>query len=253
VLWGSPLALIGLVPEPAVALLALGILGLGNTLVDVSGYTLIQRAAPDEVIGRVFGVLEMAILMSIALGAAAAPALESALDTRGALIVTGLLLPVLVAARWRSLVRIDADAALSVDPADVSLLRTVPIFAPLGAMEIERMAARLERIKAAAAETIVEQGATGDRWFVLASGTAEVIVDGKRVREHGPGDGFGEIALLRDVPRTATVRALTDCDLRSLGRDDFLTAVGAHPSSGRAAEATASSRLATARPASLGI
>lgn len=81
------------------------------------------------------------------------------------------------------------------------------------------------------------------------SGRLEVFVDGRAVRHLGPGRSFGEIALLRDVPRTATVRATTDAELQMLDRDTFIAAVTSHAPSRKAADRLVTSRLATARPA----
>ena len=98
-----------------------------------------------------------------------------------------------------------------------------------------------------ASDAVVREGEAGDRFFVVDSGELEVTVDGKPVRKLGPGDHFGEIALLRDVPRTATVTAVGDVDLYALERDEFIAAVTGHAPSIEAADAVVSQRLATAR------
>src|SRR5581483_1441821 len=203
VLWGAPLALIGAWPNTGVALVALGVLGLGNTLVDVAGLTLLQRTAPPAVIGRVFGVLEMVLVGTIGLGAALAPVLIAWIGIRWSLVVTGAFLPVLAALTWRRLLQIDAEAA-------APLLERIPIFAPLPGPALERLASQLVPVDVAGGTTVVAQGDPGDRFYVVESGRFEVSVDGELARALGPGDFFGEIALLRDVPRTATVKATTD-------------------------------------------
>jgi CRP-like cAMP-binding protein len=139
--------------------------------------------------------------------------------------------------------------ATTPEPADVALLQGVDIFAPLGPVEIERLAEALEPVRVAAGEIVVRQGEPGDRFYLVVAGTVEVEIDGAIVREEGPGDYFGEIALLRDTPRTATVVARTEVELRALRRDVFLSAVTGHSASAAAADAVAGSRLATARPA----
>src|SRR5918992_4168322 len=96
-LWGLPIALIGVFPEPAPALIFLGLVGLGNTLVDVSAFTLLQRAVPDDVLARVFGAVQSVWVGAIGVGAIVAPILIAAIDIRGALLVTGALLPILAA------------------------------------------------------------------------------------------------------------------------------------------------------------
>jgi len=246
-LWGLPLALLGVAPEVFVAIVAMGLVGVGNTLVDVSGFTLLQRVAPEDVVARVFGVLESLMLASVALGAALTPLLVGLAGTETALILAGLFLPVVTAASWRTLRRIDAAAPRTAE--GLALLRGVPLFAPLGAFELERLAQALETVTAAAGEEVMRQGDAGDRFYVVESGRLEVLVDGRHVREQGVGEAFGEIALLRDVARTATVRALEPSLLRAMSREAFLAAVAGSTPSAAAAESVVAARLAWARPA----
>jgi predicted MFS family arabinose efflux permease len=240
VFWGLPLALIGLWAEPAAALLLLGVLGAANTVVDVAGMTLLQRAVNDQVLARVFGVLESLIVLSVGLGAAVAPLLIEGLGTRRALLVTGAILPVLAALTWRRLAAIDAVSAPPA--AELALLRALPLFAPLPAETIEPLAARLVRTALPAGTVVFRAGDRGDRFYVVAEGTVDATLDG-RVEPLGAGEGFGEIALLRDVPRTATVAARTDVVLYALEREDFIAAVTGHPESAEAAEGLVSARL----------
>jgi MFS family permease len=239
-LFGLPLALVAASHSTLVALLLLGVVGVGNTLTDVAGVTLLQRAAPEAVVGRVFGVLETLLLLTVALGAAVAPALVSLLGTRGALVLAGVLLPALVVASGRALRLIDATAKA---PVEVGLLRRVPFFASLPEASIERLARRAREEPMPAGATIVAQGEPGESFYVVRSGAAEVLVDGKATATLGPGDYFGEIALLRDVPRTAAVRARADTDLLVLTRDDFLRAVVGYAPSLASAEVVVARRL----------
>jgi hypothetical protein len=241
VLWGAPLAAIGIWPNTAVALTALAVLGLGNTLVDVAGLTLLQRTAPPEVIGRVFGVLQMLLVGTIGLGAAIAPLLIAGIGIRWSLVVTGAFLPVLAALTWRQLLTIDAES--HAPSAALRLLAPIPFFSPLPAPSLERLASQLEPVAAPAGAEVIRQGDAGDRFYVVESGSLGVTVDGAPSGELGPGDFFGEIALLRNVPRTATVVALTDATLRALGREDFLAVVTRHAPSARAADAVVGARL----------
>jgi MFS family permease len=243
-LWGVPLALLGIWPSVAAALVLLGILGVGNTLVDVAGLTLLQRAAPDEVRARVFGVLESVFLGTIAIGAILAPLLTNALGARGALVAAGGGLSVLVLLFWRPLSAADATAA--VPESTLALLRGIPIFAPLPPMTLEQLASRLLRVHVPAGEIIFRQGDPGDRFYVIGEGEVEIAPDGGPPKTLGRGAYFGEIALLRDVPRTATVTTRTGVELYLLERDVFIAAVTGHAPSAEAADAVIATRLGSA-------
>lgn len=240
-IWGVPIALVAIWPNQVFAIVLLGIVGIGNTLVDVSGMTLMQRAAPDEVLARVFGVLESLLLLTVGLGALVAPFLLDWLGTRGALIVAGALLPLLIVPAWPHLNAIDRD--VRVPKEQLALLRGNAIFAPLQASTLEQLADRLQEVRVPAGDVIVRQGESGDRFYLIEAGTVEVAVDGRPAHELGPGDGFGEIALLRNVPRTATVTARTDAVLYALERDAFVPAVTGSGPSLSAAEAVIGMRL----------
>jgi MFS family permease len=245
VLWGVPIALIAVWPHQAPALVLLAVLGVGNTLVDVAALTLLQRAAPDEVLARVFGVIESLLVGAVGLGAILAPLLVSWLGIRGALVVTGALLPVLAAFAWPRLVRIDAHVA--VPERQLVLLRGLPMFAPLPAATLEHLAGALRPLRVQAGETIIREGEPGDRFYVLGSGEVDVSADGKLMKTLGAGEYFGEIALLRPTPRTATVIARGDVELFTLDRDEFVAAVTGHAESREAADAVIGARLGTLR------
>jgi len=249
VVTGVPLVAIGLWQNVAVALLALGVVGLGNTFVDVAGLTLVQRAVPDDVLARVFGVIQMLWLASMGVGAAITPLLIAWLGVEGALIAAGLLLPVLVFASARTVARIDAQAAPpNVD--ELKILVSVPIFAPLPGGSLEHLAARLVPLRVEPGTLVVREGDEGDRFYLVAEGTLEVSQSGAKLTQLGAGDYFGEIALLRDTTRTASVTARTHAVLYALDREEFLAAVTGHPQSAEAAETVMSARLAG--PASTG-
>jgi MFS family permease len=243
VVTGLPLIVVGLSPEVIVTVIAFAVIGIGSSFVDVAGFTLVQRAVPDEVLARVFGVIQMLWLASLGIGAALAPALIAWLGIENALIATGTVLPLLVALLGSTVARIDATA-FAPDARDLRLLASVPIFAPLPGVSLEHLAARLVPLRVDADTVIVREGEAGDRFYILVEGALEVSQYGRTISELKEGAYFGEIALLRDVPRTATVTAKTDAVLYALNRDDFLSAVTGHQKSAEAAETVMSARLA---------
>ena len=240
---GLPLIAISIKPEVAVAVIALALLGAGISLVDIAGLTLVQRAVPDDVLARVFGVVQMLWLASMGLGAAVVPPLISWLGVKGALIAAGALLPALAVVLGAKVARIDA-AAVAPAADELRILASVPIFAPLPGGSLEHLAARLVPLRLDSGTVIVREGDSGDRFYIVAEGKLEVSQYGGTIAELAAGGYFGEIALLRDVPRTATVMARTDVVLYALDRDDFLAAVTGHPLSSEAAETVMSARLA---------
>ncbi len=242
VLWGFPFILLGLFPNAIVALLMLGIMGVGNTIVDVAALTLLQRSVPDEVLARVFGVMESLLVGTLGLGAVLAPLLVAAFGIRVSLIVTGAVLPLLAALLWRKLTAIDAPAP----ERELELLRGVPLLAPLPVSTLEHLAHNLIPVTVAAGADVFREGDRGDRFYIVDAGEVEVLV-GSEAKAEGPGGSFGEIALLRDVPRTATVRARTDVRLLAIERDEFISSVTGHPSSAEAADAVIGARLASLR------
>lgn len=222
-LWGAPLALVGAVPQESVALILLAFVGVGNALIDVAGFTLIGRLAPDEVLARVFGVLESIVAVSIGVGALAASLIGEWLGIRTALVVVGLLCPVLAAASWRRL-RV-LDRSVGALDSDVEWLRKVPMFATLPLPSVEQLVRGLVRVTVGGGDVVFRQGDVGEHYFVIESGEVDVVGDGRVVATLGPGEGFGEIALLRSTRRTATVVARSEVNLRSLTADRFLCAV----------------------------
>jgi MFS family permease len=244
--WGVGVALLGITTITAVALVLLAGVGVGNTVVDVAAVTLLQRSADDAVLGRVFGVLETVLLSALGLGSILAPLAIHVLGVRAALISTGLVLPAVVVVFSRALIALDRP-----DPAiaeRAALLRAHPIFQPLADGTLEQLARALDPVEAAAGADIIQQGDRGDRIYVVVTGELAVDVDGRAGGRLGAGDVFGEIALLRDVPRTATVRAATAAELLTLGRDEFLAAVTGHPKSAAEADVIVATRLAALRP-----
>ena len=243
--WGIPIVLIGLVPQVALALALMGVIGVANTVIDSTANTLLQRCAPEEAMARVFGVLESVVFAAIGLGSLLAPLLIGGVGIEGALVVTGLVLPLLALLVRPALDRIDVE----VQPRsrEIGLLRGMSIFRPLSAASLEQIAGQLQGARARAGEVIVRQGEPGELFYLIGAGEADVFEDGRLARREGSGEYFGEIALLRDVARTATVIAKTDLELFTLGRDDFLAAISGHSLSSEAAEAVVATRLGSTR------
>lgn len=246
VAWGAPIALIGVWSEAWLVIVLLAVVGAANTVVDVSGLTLLQRAVPDEVLARVFGVLETLVLAAVALGAAIAPALVSGLGTRGALAVTGAFLPLATLLVWTRLRAIDDLASAPTE--ELRLLRGLPLFAPLPGPALEHLAGSLKSLQVEPGHEVVRAGERGDSFYIVADGRLAVENTDGTSSELTSGDCFGEIALLRDVLRTATVRAVGDVRLLVLERDEFVGAVSGHPASAEAADALVAARLGHVRP-----
>ena len=114
----------------------------------------------------------------------------------------------------------------------------------MGLSSVEALASASERRRVAAGEVIVTEGDPAQEFFVIVEGEVEVTHDGAVLRREGVGEVFGEIGLIRDVPRTATVTAVTDVVLLVLGRRPFLETVSGTLDSLRAAEDLAWRRLA---------
>jgi MFS family permease len=222
----------------------LGVLGLGNTLVDVCAITLLQRTVADEIMTRVFGVVEGLTIGAMAVGAVVTPILISGLGIRWALVGIGAALAALAVLTWPRLVTVDREVAAPTRR--LELLLGVPMFAQLPPTTLEELAHALRAVHVPAGADVVRAGDTGRDFFLIDAGEAEVLVDGD-AKTIGPGEAFGEIALLRDVPRTATVRAATDLELFALGREPFLSTLTGFAPALRAADLLVAERLASMR------
>jgi MFS family permease len=241
VFWGLPIALMATLPFLATALLLLAVVGAANSIEDVAAFTLLQRIVPDAVLTRVLGVLWGLAMGGVALGSIVAPAVVRLVGPRAALVAVGAILPVLALVAWRRLVEIDRSAPGPA--AQLAVIGSVPMLAPLSLAAKEHLATALVPVTAPAGEVVIRAGDPGDRFYIVADGELEVVGDGLH-RTAEKGDHFGEIALLRDMTRTATVRAVTDSQLYALERDDFLAAVTGHSDVRTAGEAIAAERLA---------
>ena len=241
-LFGLPISVIGIAPAIVTAPLLFALSGAGFSVTSVAGRTLLQRTAPEAVLARVFGVLEGLTMVSLAIGSLVTGALVGALGVAGTLVVEGLLVPAVLLLVWVRLGALDRHARHP-DPEALALLRPLPIFAPLSAPTIERILAELTWLRVPAGEALIREGDPGDRFYILAEGEVTVSIRAETVGVRGPGEHFGEIALLRSVPRTATVTATTPLRLIAIERERFLEAVTGHPQSKASAEAVAEALL----------
>lgn len=239
--WGAPIILIGILVHPAVAIVALLAVGVSNALLDVAGFTLAQRTSPNAGRVAVLGLIDSIANLGPAIGGIVAPLLIAGTGIQGALVITGAVLPVVALALWPMMRRLDEGGPAAARR--VELIRDQPMFAPLSLVTVEHLAARLEPLHAPAGTLLIREGDPGEVFLLIDSGEVEVSREGSPVRSLGPGASCGEIALLHDVPRTASVRAVTDVEAFSLDRRSFLEAVTGHAASRETAEATARDRL----------
>jgi MFS family permease len=255
---GGPILAAALVFSGALAAVAFGlglagtmtvlaVAGAGHSLLAVAARTLLQRSVPPHLIGRIFGVLEGLMMAGLALGALLVPALAHLGGSKLAVLGVAAVLPVAAVAGGRAVFRLDAGTAVPV--VQIALLRSLPLFAELPAPAIEGLAASLRPVQLSAGDMLIRQGDPGDAYFAIAAGELDAGQDGRFLGRYGRGEGVGEIALLRAVPRTATVTARTAATVYRLDRDLFLTAVLRHAPTRRQADRIVAARLAADRVA----
>lgn len=232
-MWAAPLLLVAAFASIPAALVAMVLIGIGNSIVDVNAETIVQRLVPDEVLGRVFGALDSAAIGGMAIGAAIMSLMIATIGLRGGLVIIGVGVTVLVLLAIPGLVRVDKTALA---PEGLDLLRGVPMLAVLPEHVLERLARTCELMTVGAGAQVFAEGDHGDKFYVIESGVALVSKSGQPVAELGGGQSFGEIALLRDVSRTATVEAVTDLTVRAIERRHFLQAVTGHADASQQAE-----------------
>ncbi|MEA2634512.1 MAG: hypothetical protein QOH92_1279 [Chloroflexota bacterium] len=240
-LWGLPLLILALQPAVPVAVVLLATVGVGNLIEDVAGFSILQRIAPDRTMARILGVFEALIRVTNGLGAVITGFLVVAVGPRLSFLTAGALLPILVAVAWRQLRRLDTVGAVA--PERLALLKQSPLFAPLSVIALERVARRLHPDEVAAGVEIVREGDPGDQFYLVEDGELQVMHGPAVVNQLKAGDHFGEIALLRGAPRSATVRAVTPSRLLRLESGDFLAAVTQHAASSDRLESIVAARL----------
>jgi hypothetical protein len=238
--WGAPIAIIGLVGAPVVALGAMVLVGTANAVLDVAGFTLAQRTTPNRNRVAFLGLFVSVANGGVAIGGLLAPILLVSLGTLGALVAAGVILPVTTLVLWPFFRRVDETG--TVDLRRVALVRGVPLFAPLSLATVEHLAESLVPTTFAAGGWLMREGEVGDRFVIVEAGEVEVLQGGVALRHLGPGEGIGEIALVHDIPRTASVRAVGAVTAWALDRESFLTAITGTAASLRRATSLADER-----------
>jgi len=240
-LWSFPLVLVTIWPSPVTAFAVMAFLGFANPLVDVNVFTVIQRLTPDAVLGRVFGAFETCLIGTMALGSAITPLMLHLWGLRTTMAVLGVAIGAIAVAGYPRMRGMDHRLKA---PAGLPRLQAIPMFGPLSPITLDALARALDRVQFAAGDVVVREGDESDRFYVIESGTVRVTAaDGHLLRVEGPGEYFGEIGLLRDVPRTATITAADDLVLLALDRDEFLDAVTGQGEARRLAEEVVLRRL----------
>ncbi len=229
---GIPLVIIAGVPVLYMALFFVAAWGVGMAVADVATFSLLHRLLDTPMLPRVTGAIESAKLALEGLGALVGPILASLLGIRWALTIAGLPLPAVVLVGRKLLHRLDDTAGERTHI--LALLHGVPFLETLDMASLESLAGRVVQLSVPAGSDIVRQGEDGDRFYVVKSGSADVIVDGFCVGSVTGGGYFGERALLRNVPRMATVRSREPMDLLVLPQADFVTALTGQAGAGTA-------------------
>lgn len=221
--WGAPIALMGLVPEVGVAMGAFVLIGLSNAILDVVGYTLLQRGCRNHERAAVFALFEGTTAVLSVAGYLAGPAIIVAFGIRAALVATGLVLPIAAVA-----IRLLLDRSTEIEGvpwAVIERLRHVPAFRVLPLTGLERLVAGAVPAAFSAGTVLMTKGDTGREFLVIETGQVEVTDEGRFLDVLGPGAGLGEIALMSSGPRTATVTALTDVTALSFDGGNYLAAI----------------------------
>jgi MFS family permease len=245
-LWGVPLTLCGVLPLAPVVLAMMCLNGIGMALVDIGLHTLPARLVPEVLLARIFGVKGSLTALAGAAGALVTPVAIDLLGIQGAMVALGLIAPALTALVW---VRLRAiDATIEQRDTEVAVLNHVPIFGPLPMPAIDGLALHVEQVHFESGQVVCSQGEDADSFYLIEAGAADVIGDGRVVRTLDSGDGFGEIALLGESSRTATVRARTPLRLYAVDGREFRSTVSGYTSSRREADAVVRDRMDTFAP-----
>lgn len=225
--------LLGATLSVAAAFILLPVLGVARSLTDLLGRLLLQRSADPQALGAVFAVLELAAGIGLILGSLVAQLLIVVAGVHAAFAGIGSFFLALLAVTYRSLRVVDDSANLPV--VAMSLLRRIPVFTPLPGGTLERVARDAVEVAVGPGAKVIVSGERGDRFFAVADGRFDVVVAGEVVRTVERGGSFGELALLADIPRTASVIARSAGVLLAIERRPFLGAVNDHDASRQAA------------------
>ncbi|MEX0755666.1 MAG: MFS transporter [Actinomycetota bacterium] len=237
---GGTVAATGFAQSTTVALVSVVGAGVGLALLDVTGRTLLQRVVDDAVLTRMFGAIEALWMAGVGIGAALAAAMVGPLGLDWTLAIFGATVPLFSLLAFRGLRRVDRAAV--VPERQLALLGAIEMFAPLPRTDLERVARQLDLLPVRAGDVVIQEGEVGDRFYVIDAGTFEVEAGARPIAQLHEGDHFGEIALLEDVPRTATVRARTDGAVWALDQEEFLTTITGLPQAATAAHAVSAER-----------
>lgn len=218
-------------------LIVLPVAGVSRSLLDVSGRMLLQRCAPQDALASVFAILEVLSGVGMLCGSVMVQVLIAQGGARAALIGVAVFFVLVTVGTAPGLRHVEDHADAPV--VQIRLLRSTSLFGSLPGPVLESLARGSEMIEFARGTTIVRQGEPGHHYFVIARGTVEVCVDGARVRSIGRPAGFGEISLLANLPRTATVTTTEPVSVLAIERTQFMEAVTGHDTSARIAWALA--------------
>ena len=250
VLCGLPMATIAVVSEPSVALVVLLIEGAAMIVVDVMVVTSLQRLLGGDVLGRAFGTLDALIVAGILVGSILAPILVTTVGLEAALLIGGAMMLLAGCAVLVQAKKIDGSIEAYAGPLRerVASLRRLAIFRGASRATLEHVAEVIREESVEAGIVVIRQGDVPDDLFVVVAGTLQVSAstpEGEHaVAELGPGTFFGEIGLLRQVPRVATVRTMTPCRLYRIPGQEFLEIVSQGAVRSRTLTRAAQSRLA---------
>jgi CRP-like cAMP-binding protein/predicted MFS family arabinose efflux permease len=254
IVFGLPTALLAVVHSPGIAFALEVVRGGGTVVVDVLAITALQRTVSPDVVARVFGVFFALVLAAISLGALLMPIFLGAFGLTNTLLIVGFSIPALTVLSYPKVRQIDRRAAgrlAAIEPS-IAILQHLDIFSGATRATLERLALSAVEETVPARQVIIQEGNEADDFFVLVDGEAEVIAAGEAgvARMLGsltPPNYFGEIGLLARRPRTATVRADTECKLYRIKGDDFVDALTV-ASLSPAALGSAQRRLARTHP-----